>query len=629
MKEQVRAETDRIIHLLKKDQHDDGSWGYPFETGVITDAYMIILLRTLEWNDEELIVALVQRLESQQGKNGAWKLFEDEGDGNLSLTVDAYYALLYSGYRQKSDPHMKKASLFIIRHGGLKQAKLYTKLMLAMTGQIPWPTFFPLPVEFMLLPLSFPINFYDISVFGRANLAPLMIIASQKFQLRSPRSPDLNNLLLTRQWDDLWEDVRSKEWVNFFSVIQKGFKTIIGIPEQLRSMAIDRAKQYMMERVEPDGTLLSYFSATFYMIFSQLALGTPKNDPTIKKAVEGLAAMGTMIGGHVHIQYTTANVWNTSLISHTLQRAGVPLEDEMVLKANQYLLTRQQTKYGDWVIHNQKAMPGGWGFSHVNTINPDVDDSTASLRSIMSGVHLDSSYHEAWERGIQWVHSMQNRDGGWPSFERGINSKLLSLIPIEGTEFLLLDPSTPDLTGRTLEFFGNYTEYEKPNQQLNKGVNWLYDHQEDDGSWYGRWGICYIYGTWSALTGLEAVGEDMRSEAVKKAVKWLKRIQNEDGGWGESCKSDIYKKYVPLSDSTLTHTAWAVDALIAASGKRSLQIENGIAYLIRNGQNQGWTERYPKGQGMAKTFYIHYHSYRYVWPLLAMANYERKFGGNH
>ncbi|MET3698618.1 sporulene cyclase [Bacillus oleivorans] len=624
MIEQVQAEIERLVAILKEDQQEDGAWTYPFEMGILTDAYMIILLRTLEWHDEPLIKKLVKRIESRQEQNGAWKLYEDETEGNLSLTIDAYYALLYSGYRQKTDPHMKRASHFIRQKGGLKKAKVYTKVLLAMTGQYPWPSFFPFPAEFILLPRSFPFNFYDISVFARANLAPMMILTSLRFQIRTNRSPDLSNLHISER-NDYWEEYRSKEWRTFFSMIQHGISTLLGIPERIRARALDEARRYMLQRIEPDGTLLSYFSSTFYMIFAMLALGASKQDPIIVKAVEGLASMGTVISEQVHIQYTTAAVWNTSLIGMALQKAGLPDYDPAIIKANQYLLTKQHQKYGDWVVHNPKGEPGGWGFSESNTINPDVDDTTASLRSLTNAALDDPNHLQAWKRGIGWLHTMQNRDGGWPAFERGINNRMLELLPVEGAEFFLMDPSSVDLTGRTLEFLGNYTQFKNPNNRVEKAVKWIYGQQEKNGSWYGRWGICYLYGTWAAITGLIAVGESPNHPAIQKAIRWLKQTQNTDGGWGESCKSDIYKKFIPLNDSTLTQTAWAVDALIAGSDRPSRQIDNGIAFLIRNSGNYSWTERYPTGQGMADFFYIHYHSYRYIWPLVALSNYKRKY----
>lgn len=609
-----------IIEILRKDQSPDGSWNYPFETGLSTDSYMIILLRTLELNDEDLIQGLASRILSRQEKNGAWKLYYDEGDGNVSSTVEAYYALLYSGYYNKEDKRLRAAKKFILANGGLGEASMFTKIMLSITGQYKWPSYSPLPIELILLPLHFPINFYKFSLFGRANLAPIMILSEKKFKMRTAKSPDLSGLQTHRDVEGSW--VRSAELRSVFSFIEDGVKNLIGLPEQLHIMALERAKKYMLEHIEVDGTFYSYFSSTFLMIFALLALGYKKSDPIIQKAIEGILSMKCEINGLPHMQYTTANVWNTSLIGFVTQTAGVSPEDPLIVKANRYLLERQHHKYGDWVIHNPTSLPGGWGFSDVNTILPDVDDTTAVLRSISRVVPNEL---QAWDRGISWVFSMQNEDGGWPAFEKNADTKLIDFLPIEKGEFLLSDPSTADLTGRTLEFFGNYTNLTRNHESIKKGVKWLLKHQEKDGSWYGRWGICYIYGTWSVITGLLAVSVPSSHPSVQQAVKWLQTIQNEDGGWGESCHSDSKKAYVPLGTSTLTQTAWALDALIAATDKPTSEIRKGISYLLSSLQKEDWTTAYPKGQGMGGAFYIHYHSYRYIFPLLALSHYRRKF----
>ncbi|MCM2532112.1 squalene--hopene cyclase [Neobacillus pocheonensis] len=609
-----------IIEILRKDQSPDGSWNYPFETGLSTDSYMIILLRTLELNDEDLIQGLASRIISRQEKNGAWKLYYDEGDGNVSSTVEAYYALLYSGYYNKEDKRLRAAKKFILANGGLGEASMFTKIMLSITGQYKWPSYSPLPIELILLPLHLPINFYKFSVFGRANLAPIMILSEKKFKMQTAKSPDLSDLQTHRDVEDSW--VRSAELRSVFSFIEDGVKNLLGLPEQLHIMALERAKKYMLEHIEVDGTFSSYFSSTFLMIFALLALGYKKSDPIILKAIDGILSMKCEINGLPHMQYTTANVWNTSLIGFVTQTAGVSPEDPLIVKANRYLLERQHHKFGDWVIHNPTSLPGGWGFSDVNTILPDVDDTTAVLRSISRVVPNEL---QAWDRGISWVFSMQNEDGGWPAFEKNADTKLIDFLPIEKGEFLLSDPSTADLTGRTLEFFGNYTNLTRNHESIKKGVKWLLKHQEKDGSWYGRWGICYIYGTWSVITGLLAVSVPSSHPSVQQAVKWLQTIQNEDGGWGESCQSDSKKAYVPLGTSTLTQTAWALDALIAATDKPTSEIRKGISYLLSSLQKEDWTTAYPKGQGMGGAFYIHYHSYRYIFPLLALSHYRRKF----
>ena len=491
LKLNVSNEIQRLIGLFRKNQSIDGSWAYPFETGVATDSYMIILLRTLEINDEELIQELAKRILSKQEKNGAWKLFHDEGDGNITSTTEAYYGLLYSGYYQETDERIQAAKQFILAKGGLANIHQLAKIMLALTGQFKWPVFFPLPIELMLIPVTFPINFFSFSVYGRANLSPIMILANKKFIIRTEKSPDLSELFIGRIEDDFgWS--RSQEWRSLHSVILQGVKSLIGLPDHLHTQAIHSAKQYMLDRIEPDGTFYSYFSSTFLMTFALIALGHSKDDPIIVKAIQGLKAMKTRINGHTHIQYTTANVWNTSLISFVLQETGLSPSDSMVEKANEYLLSRQQNKYGDWKIHAPSGFPGGWGFSDVNTINPDVDDTTATLRAIARRVKVENRSQKAWEKGIQWLVSMQNDDGGWSPFERNVNPGWLKWLPIQKVEFFLADPSSADLTGRTLEFLGSYTELTKKSPIIKKGLESLLQQQENNGSWFGRWGITFM-----------------------------------------------------------------------------------------------------------------------------------------
>lgn len=620
-----RSITDGIENLvdqLKKDQSFDGSWSYPFETGISTDCYMIILLRTLEIDDENLIKELVRRIISKQEKNGAWKLFYDEGDGNVTATIEAYYALLYSGYFEKTGNRLTAARRFILKNGGIEKAHMFTKIMLAITGQHKWPNFFPIPLEFLLLPNTFSINFYQLSVFGRANLLPILILSDSKFQIRKKNSPDLSELHLRQNEEELFQE---EDWRSLYDTIKSGLESLLEIPSQLKERAKSKGKQYMLSRIEKDGTFYSYYSSTFLMIFALMALGYNKSHPVITMAVNGLKSMKTTIDGFTHMQYTTATVWNTSLISYALQEAGVSGEEAVIEKANHFILRKQHTLYGDWAVHNPNSYPGGWGFSNINSFNPDVDDTTASLRSISRDAVHNPSYRSAWDRGMRWLLSMQNDDGGWPAFEKNTNSSLFKLLPIEKADFILTDPPTADLTGRTLQFLGDYTNLTSTHPIVKAGIESILTKQEKDGSWYGRWGICYLYGTWGAVTGLTAVGVQSEHPAVRKAVSWMESVQNEDGGWGESCKSDSQKEYVALPASTLTHTAWAVDALISVSDKPSRAIKKGIEFLLENLEKKDWTTEYPKGQGMAGAFYIHYHSYRYVFPLLALAHYRRKY----
>ena len=624
MKLAVEEEIQRLSNILIKEQNSNGSWSYPFETGISTDCYMIVLLRSLEINDEDFIQALMRRILSKQEKNGAWKLFYDEGEGNLTATVEAYYALLYSGYVKKTDPNMRLARRFILKNGGLKKINMFAKVMLALTGQYKWPRQFSVPIEMILLPLSFPVNFFDFSMAARVNLTPILIAADNRFCLKTKRSPDLSDLCLNRGDDD-WDDREIHHIRSIFSAFQQGINHLLEYSRELHEIALNRAEQYMLQRIESDGTFYSYFSSTFLMIFALMAKGYPKQHPLITRAVQGLKSFKTNINNQVHVQYTTATVWNTALISYSLQEAGVPSSSPTIQKANQYLLSKQHYAYGDWAIHNQNTLPGGWGFSNINTMNPDVDDTTASLRSLRSITVQNPNYRQVWDRAIQWIISMQNDDGGWAAFEKNKDKSFLAWLPVEGGEIMLLDPSTPDLTGRTLEFLCHFTQLNKDHPLIKRGVKWLLQNQKKDGSWYGRWGICYVYGTWAAVTGLVSAKVRKSHPSIQKAKKWLYEIQNHDGGWGESCKSDIQKKYVPLKKSTRTHTAWALDALISIENQETPEIKRGIAFLLETSEKKDWTTTYPKGQSFPGAFYNHYHSYEYLFPLLALSHYKKKF----
>jgi sporulenol synthase len=326
------------------------------------------------------------------------------------------------------------------------------------------------------------------------------------------------------------------------------------------------------------------------------------------------------------IQNSPSTVWDTALISYVLQEAQIPDNHVAIKQAASYLLSRQQYKTADWSIHNPDTIPGGWGFSESNTINPDVDDTTAALRAIRSLAVTQPTYQESWNRGLNWALSMQNKDGGWPAFEKNTNKEMLTWLAIDGAKSAAIDPSEADLTGRTLEYLGNFTGLDMRHEFIKRGTKWLIQHQEKDGSWYGRWGVCYIYGTWAALTGMRAVGLPPEHAALQKGADWLLSIQNSDGGWGESCQSDRLLRYVPLGESAPSQTAWALDALIAVQPEPTPAVNRGIKKLIASIHEDDWKSSYPTGAGLPGNFYSNYHSYRYIWPLLTLSHYRTKYG---
>lgn len=620
LRKNVESTMASLVQSFHQYQSVDGSWRYCLETGPVTDAYLIILLRTLELEEEELIRMLAKRLLDKQAKNGSWKLFHDDG-GNLDATVEAYYALLYSRYVQKDDPRMQKAKEFIIANGGMSTIKsLLTEVLLALTGQIPWPKNIKIPLEFILFPKWFPLNIFDLSGHGRVHLVPIMIAADRNYSRKSRYTPDVSDLYVQGE--------KSKKPYSsitlLFQTLKLAAQSLPLISDPIHKKALRQAETFMLKRIEPDGTLLTYSTSTILMIFSLLSIGYSRDSKAISKAVQGLKTLVCKTEDRSHLQVATSTVWDTALVSQTMQEAGVPAMDPTIQKAGKYLLSRQQTQKTDWSIHNPKAEPGGWGFSDVNTKYPDLDCTAMALRAI-KGEAANPSYQEAWNRGLNWLLSMQNEEGGWPAFEKNTDKKIVKLIPFEGAAEFVADSPTPDLTGRVLQFLGQDAGLKKDHLQVKKAIKWLRKQQKSNGSWFGRWGISFIHGTSAAALGLISVGVSKRDPAILGASNWLLSIQNEDGGWGESAKSDIVKEYVPLGASTPSQTAWALELLTEVHEKPTAEINRGIDYLIRSLEKKDWKNTYPTGGGFPGTAYFYYHSLNNAWALLTLAKYKRAY----
>ncbi|MYL48147.1 squalene--hopene cyclase [Halobacillus litoralis] len=608
MKEQIHEAIAQLAAEIHAHQTVDGSFHFCFENSLMTDANMILLLQTFT-KEKDLIQQLCARLSSLQTEEGYWKLYADDA-GNLSATIEAVFALLYAGYYSNEDLPVKKAKAFIRRHGGLNRAHSLTKMTLAIHGEYPWPNLFHLPVHIILLPPSSPISFYDFSSYARVHMAPILLLSDQPFVMKNKQIPDMSDCFIRED-----QELISKESRSLLTSVQDAVKSLAGLPHKLYLLSRQRLLTYMLQRIESDGTLYSYFTSTFYMIYALVSCGYQKHDPIIKKAIQGLIQHACSTDRGLHIQNSPSDIWDTALLSHALQ--APPTSDVPLHEAEQFLLKHQQTKFGDWMVATSHTEPGGWGFSKSNTIHPDVDDTTAALRALRK----DSSLQSHYTRGLKWVLAMQNEDGGWPAFEKGKTNPLMTFVPMDGAEYASLDPSTADLTGRTLEFLGTDARFPLTDPRVQRALNWLRSHQENDGSWYGRWGITYIYGTWAALTGMRAVGVSKDDRSIKKGIHFLESIQNEDGGWGESCKSDQEKSYIPLGDSTLSQTSWALAALMAVHERRTPSIERGISCLLRKLEAKDWTYEYPTGAGLPGHLYIYYHSYNYIWPLLVLKKY--------
>jgi sporulenol synthase len=617
----VRSGLKKKITMLKSMQKQNGTWNFCFEGPLFTDCFLIMTWRILNLKDEALIGLLVERIVSKQQSNGCWKLYEDQEGGSLDATIQAYNALLFSGKYQKSDENMLKAEQYIQSKGGLKRGHFMTKFMLALFGQYKWPLFLYFPMPMLVLPTYVPLNMYEFSNYARIHLIPMMVCANKKFTLTSKWTPDLSHLYKKgREMDRFQEAEYARSPV---SVLVQSLKQLAHLPYHLHQKGYTLAEQFMLQRLEPNGTLYSYASSSFYMIYALLALGHDKQSPTIKNMINGIKSLFYYDSSTIHLQNSPSTVWDTALLSYALQEADVSPEDAMIKKATMYLLRKQHTKYGDWKVHSPNIAPGGWGFSDVNTRVPDVDDTTAALRAIHRRSLLSPPFQQSWQKGINWLLALQNNDGGWGAFEKNANNKWLTLMPIDNAEDAIIDESSSDLTGRVLELVGTYGRLTHDHPSVNRAVTWLLNNQQKDGSWYGKWGVCYLYGTWAAITGLRAVGIPVNHPVLQKAMNWLMAKQREDGGWGESCKSCEVKSFVRLSFSTPSQTAWAVDALLSMEQEETEIVKQGIQYLLKDDYPlKEW--EYPTGIGLPSQFYIRYHSYNYIFPLLALAHYNKK-----
>lgn len=613
LKTRVNEYIDELHMQVERRQREDGAFIFCFEGPMMTNAFFIMLLKAVGDPDQQLIHQLAEAIHAKQNEDGSFSLYHDQS-GHLTATVQGYCGMLASGRFQKDEPHMEKAAQYIRSKGGLKNVHFMTKWMLAVNGMHPWPYFYA-PLSFLLIPTSFPLHFYHLSAYARIHFVPMMIALNKRYTSHAafPSLAHLDENMSKNPFD--WFMAREERSTDDFLMYMRSYTAL---DSRLDFFGYEAAKRYMFDRLEKDGTLYSYLSATIFMVYALMSLGYSPGHHLIQKAVRGMKKLVTSCQGKIYAENSTSTVWDTALVSYASQRAGRKREDPMIMNSFTYLLDRQQMKKADWAVHNRHAAPGGFGFSHINTNNPDCDDTQIVLKAI------PKEYAPLqWKRGYDWLLSMQNRDGGFSAFEKNQDHFLLRHLPLESAEDAAIDPSTPDITGRVLHLIGlEEKETASPTilRQKDRCVKWLIDHQEKNGSWFGRWGVCYIYGTWAALTGLKAAGIPSSHPAVQKACRFLKQIQLEDGSFGESCKSAELKTYVPLSFGTVVQTAWATEALLQYEKANNAAILKAVYFLV----NHHHTEEamyYPVGIGLPKQFYITYHSYPFVFPMMACSTF--------
>jgi squalene-hopene/tetraprenyl-beta-curcumene cyclase len=576
---------------------------------------------------EEKIARYLRRIQST---DGGWPLFRD-GASDVSASVKAYFALKMVGDAADA-PHMARARAWVLNRGGAANSNVFTRNLLALYGAVPWRAVPVMPVEIMLLPDWFPFHLDKVSYWARTVLVPLMVLNALKPRAKNAKSVGVAELFTTppdrvRRWPKGAHQMPF--WIAFFGGIDRILRAIEPyMPKATRRRAIDRAAAFVTERLNGEDGLGAIFPAMVNSLLMFDALGFSADDARVRTARAGIERLLVIKEDEAYCQPCVSPVWDTALAAHTLLEVGGADYDRRVASSLDWLRPLQVLDtVGDWAARRPDVRPGGWAFQYANPHYPDLDD-TAVVVMAMDRVSprlpgkARGKFDEAIERAKAWVAGMQSENGGWAAFDADNEYYYLNQIPFSD-HGALLDPPTADVTARCVSMFAQLGARSGESEPLDKGVAYLLRTQEVDGSWYGRWGMNYIYGTWSVLCALNAAGLDPNSSAMRRAARWLKSIQNADGGWGEggeSYKLD-YDGHEP-APSTASQTAWALLGLMAAGEVAHPSVTTGIAYLLRTqGADGFWEEPRFTATGFPRVFYLRYHGYAKFFPLWALARY--------
>jgi squalene-hopene/tetraprenyl-beta-curcumene cyclase len=610
-------------------QRPDGHWVFELEADATIPAEYVLLRHYLgEPVDAELERKIGVYLRRVQGRHGGWPLFHD-GDFDMSASVKAYFALKVIGDPVDA-PHMARAREAMRSRGGAGCANVFTKVMLALFGFVPWRAVPAMPVEIMLLPKWFPFHLDKISYWSRTVIVPLLVLMALKPRARNPKNVRIDELFL-QPAETLVPAPKAPQqkasWFWFFHVVDGLLHAAEPIfPRGSRRRAIERAVAWAVERLNGEDGLGAIFPAMANSVMMFDALGYPEDHPhraIARRSVENLLVV------HPHEAYCqpcVSPIWDTGLACHAMLETA----DDQAIKAAadglKWLVPQQVLDLpGDWVARRPAVRPGGWAFQYANPHYPDVDDTAVVVMAMdrAQGVDATIDHGTAIARAEEWILGMQSRNGGWGAFDADNEYEYLNSIPF-ADHGALLDPPTEDVTARCVSMLAQLGKTPRNSPPLAAAVDYLKRTQLADGSWYGRWGMNYIYGTWSVLGALNAAGVDRDAPQMRKAARWLASIQNADGGWGEdgaSYKLD-YRGYEP-APSTASQTAWALLGLMATGDVDDPAVKRGIDYLLRTQGDDGfWAEQLFTATGFPRVFYLRYHGYPRYFPLWALARYR-------
>ena len=629
--EGLEARIDRAIEAagasLREQQSADGHWVFPLEADVTIPAEYILLEHFIGDIDDALEAQLADYIRGRQGKDGGWPLFH-EGDADVSASVKAYFALKCVGDDPEA-PHMRRARDTILERGGAAQCNVFTRITLALFGQLPWRAVPIMPLEIMLLPRWFPIHLDKVSYWSRTVIVPLLVLLDRRPRAANPGNVDIAELFDDDPWKRCPPLVKPTGGLldTVFLAVDRALRLLVPFsPPTLRRRALDRALDFIGERLNGDHGLGGIFPAMANAVMAFRTLGYGKDDPRYVDALSAIRKLVVSKKGETFCQPCRSPVWDTALVAHALMEAGGANNEAAAERASSWLVAEQITDVrGDWARGRSGLAPGGWAFEYRNDCYPDTDDTAVVVMAIDRA--RTTGVDRAVKRGAEWIVGMQSSNGGWGSFDVDNNKHYLDSIPF-ADHGALLDPPTTDVTARCIGMLAQLG-YTREDPSVARGIEFLIREQEADGSWYGRWGTNYVYGTWSALTALNAVGEDPASPHIRRAARWLEQRQRDDGGWGEDGATYWPDRRDEAKASTPSQTAWAVLGLMAAGEVDGTPVRRGIDYLLNAPREDGaWREEYYNAVGFPRVFYLKYHGYSAYFPVWALARYRRLRGGN-
>jgi len=612
-------------HLFSLQHPEEGYWCGELGADTTLESDYILLHRLLGTEDLQRTQKCANEILSHQNKEGGWPIFNG-GPSNISASVKAYFALKMAGYSPEHAA-LSKARERILAMGGVTEVNTFTKIYLCFLGQYDYDAVPAIPPEITLFPNWFWFNIYEISSWSRAILVPLSIAYARKPFKKIPDEEGIEELFVggrAKQNLRLKWDKKTVSWRNFFLLLDRlvhFFEKVHIRP--LRSIALKKAEKWMLEHLEMSDGLGAIYPSIMNSIIALRCLGYSLDDPQVIRAMDEFEKLGIEEETTFRMQPCMSPVWDTALAIFALGESGVSPTDRRLVQPSEWMLKKQVTRKGDWCVKNPKAEPAGWYFEFNNEFYPDVDDTAMVMLALGKVKTSNESYQDkSVRRALDWVLSMQCKNGGWASFDKDNDRMVFQYVPFADHN-AMLDPATVDITGRVLESLAAYG-YSMKDKPVRRAVEFIKREQEPDGSWFGRWGVNYIYGTMLVLRGLEAIGMDHHEPCIQQAVEWLRMMQNPDGGWGETCGSYDDPNTKGIGPSTASQTAWAVMGLLAASDTRSDSLQNGIAYLLKNQVRDGsWNEEWYTGTGFPRVFYLMYHMYRQYFPLIALTAYAK------